>query len=148
MQRQPNDELYLKKIDFVFYNAEEIKEAVFELRQARRLEEAEVRNASYLSDPTAAEVIRKLEPIDAVEIKGYALPRPDEWLIVVEKTYNWCAQHGKHYLRAVQGRYSGEYYARTCAEAAITVDKFYKIIEKARNYAALQAAQRGLIFVE
>ena len=148
MQRQVNDELYLKKIDFVFYNAGEIKEAVFELKEARKAEMAEIRNASYLPDPTVAEVIRRLEPVDAIEIKGYVLRRPEEWLIVTEKTYNWCAKRGKYYLRAVQGRYGGEYYARTCAEAAITVEKYYRIIDKARNYAALQAAQRGLIFVE
>lgn len=146
MQRRREKRPYMRKIDFVFYNEAAIREAVFEAREEVR--QPEVFNGSGLPDPTLREVIRRLMPIEAVTICGDTLKNPERWIEVIDKTYAWCKRQSDIHYEIARRRYKGEHYLKTCRELAISEPLLYQIMEKVRVYAALQAAQFGLIFVD
>lgn len=144
MQRQGQG--YIRKVEFAFYNEKELRDAVFEARAKQRI--PELRNASGLSDPTAALAIRNLTPISSVKVAGMELRKPESWLSVVDKTYSWCKRQGDFYYEIARGRYSGVHFATICARIELVPEKFFRILEKIRNYAALQAAYLQLIQVD
>ena len=146
MQRQKGDSPYIKKIEFVFYNEREIREAISEARED--IKTPELRNGSGLPDPTASTAIRNLSPVMSVKVGGVELKKPESWLTVVEKTYKWCKRQGAKYYEVARRRYAGEYFAKTCANTGLSISRLYEVLEKIRNYAAIQAAYLQLIYVE
>lgn len=145
-QRQ-NSRPYIRKVEFAFYNENEIRESVMEARYEGTPPPA-IRNGSGLSDPTASMAIRNLSPINSIEICGEVLVYPESWLVVIDKTYSWCKRQKRNYFGIASSRYKGVHFGRICAEFDIGVDKFYDIMNEVRNYAALQAAQLHLIYVD
>ncbi len=146
MQRQREKRPYMRKIDFVFYNERAIRAAVLDARNDTR--EVSPRNGSGLPDPTAYEAITNLTPIPAVEISGQLLEHPERWLTVVDKTYAWCRRQSDVHYEIARRRYRGEDYRKTCREVAVSEPMFFNLLERIRMYAALQAAQFQLIFVD
>lgn len=146
MQRQREKRPYMRKIDFVFYNERAIRAAVLDARNDTR--EVSPRNGSGLPDPTAYEAITNLTPIPAVEISGQLLEHPERWLTVVDKTYAWCQRQSDVHYEIARRRYNGEDYRKTCRELAISTNVLFPLMERVRMYAALQAAQFQLIFVD
>ena len=145
-QRKRDDRPYIKKVEFVFYNEAAIREAIIDARAGSNT--PELRNGSGLPDPTASAAIRNLSPVHSVRIEGVDLLYPESWLTVVDKTYAWCKRQGGKYYEMARGRYSGKYFAKICTEVEVVAEKFFRVIEKIRNYAALQAAQLNLIHVD
>ena len=146
MQRQRGDRPYIKKIEFVFYNEREIREAITEARYDNKT--PELRNDSGLPDPTASTAIKNLSPVAAVFVGGVELKKPESWMVVVDKTYNWCKRQGEKYYAFARSRYNGEYFAKSCARYDTSITQFYGVLERIRNYAALQAALLNLIYVD
>lgn len=154
---------YQKKIDWVFFNELQIARAVYEARIDNPRAEIPVIGSNNFSDPTANIVIKSLTPLKSVlvggkEIKtkkgekkivgGDTLFFPELWLYVVNKTYAWCKRQSETCEQAVKKKYRGENYLRICRELSISQTTLHNWIEKARMYAALQAAQLQLIYVE
>ncbi len=137
---------YIKKVEYIFYNEKAIRAAVCEARSLIRI--PELRNGSGLADPTAAQAIRNLSPVHSVEIEGQELRRPEDWLSVVDKTYNWCARQCETYFKVARWRYEGLHFVKICATLDLVPEKFFRILEKIRHYAALQAAYLQLIRVD
>lgn len=146
MQRQRQENSYIRKIEFAFYNEAEIRAAIEEARLDSS--PPEIRNGSGISDPTASAVIKKLSPVQSVTIHGVELKRPESWLFVIDKTYAWCRRQGTRHYEIARARYSGGYFRPICAKLAISETQFYMTLERIRIYAALQAAQLNLIYVE
>ena len=149
MQRQRNSQNkpYIRKIEFVFYNEAEIRAAVFEERNEPAFVPI-IRNASGLSDPTAREAIYNLTPLPTVKVKGTELALPERWLLVIDKTYAWAKRQSEVNYEVARRRYNGEDYRKTCRELNISQQYQSKILENIKNYAALQAAQMNLIYIE
>lgn len=146
-QHRRDNRDYIRKIDFVFHNEAAIRAAVEEERMGGKYV-PELRNGSGLPDPTATEAIRNLSPIQSVTIDGQILKYPERWLVVIDKTYNWCRRQGEKYYEVARARYNDEYFVRTCTKLDLTFTLFYRIVERIKMYAALQAAQLNLIYVE
>ena len=138
---------YIRKIEFAFYNEAEIREAIIEAR-ADSSPPPELRNGSGLPDPTASAAIRNLSPIRSIRIGGEDLMYPESWLAVIDRTYNWCKRQKHNYFDIARSRYKGIHFGRICVEFEVSVNQFYIIMEEIRNYAALQAAQLHLIYVD
>lgn len=136
-------EKYLRKIEFVFYNEGEIRQVLLEERQ-RRIQ-PEIHNASGLSDPTAAEAIKNITPINSIKVLDKILMYPEKWLEVVEKTYQWARNQGEVLYEIARRRYRGEHHGKICTTLGISVDNFYRQLERVRFRAALEAAYRRLI---
>lgn len=149
-QRQRNSsKSWIRKVDFVFYNEEEIRLSVLEARNTAASAPV-IRNASGISDPTAWDAIYNLTPLPTITISGQALTLPERWLTVIDKTYAWAQKQsptGLHY-EVARRRYSGEDYRVTCRELSISPPYLYKIMDNIKMYASLQAAQMNLIFIE
>ncbi len=144
MQRQPRaDEGYFKKIDYIFYNEAAIREAVLETKN--NAARSEITNASSLSDPTAAEAIRKLTPVTAIVLNEKILRYPEHWLEVVENTKSWCRERGETFYIILRDRYNEIETKKTCADLNISADFYYRTLEKIRIHAALVAAYLHLI---
>ena len=149
MQRSRSSDISgLLKIEYVFYNAELIRTAINEIRNAGRpANETGRRSENKISDITGNDAVRNLTPLKMILIKEQILYNPEEWLQVYDKTLKWCTQRGK-YLNVFKGRYGNEHFAKTCANAEITQDTYYRILEKIRYYAAMTAAYLHLIFLD
>lgn len=141
-----NERPYIKKVEFAFYNEHAIRDAVYEARLDSFT--PEVRNGSGLPDPTATAAIKNLVPVAMVLVEGTPVTRPESWLTVVEKTYNWCKNQGQIYYDMAKHRYGGAHFVRICSDLDIVPERFFRMLEKIRNYACLQAAQLNLIYVE
>ena len=92
MQRQrKNRNTYLAKIDLMFYSEIEIREAVEQARQSEnRSGIVQSMGDNNFSDPTANKAVKNMTPLNAVIIKGgQIIKRPESWLVVIDKTYNW-----------------------------------------------------------
>lgn len=145
-QRQRSNEIYFRKIDFVFYNEEKIRVAVAEARVddgrphlPQRLE---------YSNPTATQAVRNLTPLTKVALNcEQTLEYPERWLEVIDKTWAWAkAQHDCRY-EAARRRYAKEDYRKTCLELQISNSTRRRLLDLVRMYAALHAVQLGLIRV-
>ena len=147
MQRSRSSDIPgLPKIEYVFYNAELIRTAVNEIRNAGRpANETGRRSENKISDITGNDAVRNLTPLKMILIKEKMLHDPEIWLEVYDKTLKWCMKRGEIFLAVLKGRYSGEHFAKSCAKAEITQDTYYRILEKIRYYAAMTAAYLHLI---
>lgn len=142
MNRKPREDSYLRKVEYVFFNAERIRAAVADERSRRFY--SEIKNPSKLSDPTAAEAVRNLTPIEKIVLDSMTLEKPELWLEVVDKVYRWCKKSAL-YSEVTKARYGNEHFAKTCARLEISVDAYYRIVDKVRQRAALYAAYARLI---
>ena len=148
-QRISSNKPWIKKIDFIFYNEKEIRLAVLEARNSGKpLCEVPGRNASGVSDPTARDAMYNLTPLPVIKINGQDLRLPERWLIVIDKTYAWAKSQSDVHYEVARRRYAEEDYRKTCRELHISQQYQSKIMENIRIYAALQAAQFNLIYVE
>ena len=131
-QRVNSSRPWVRKVDFVFYHEQEIREAVLDERSTCASAPV-VRNASGVSDPTAREAIYNLTPLPMVKINGQDL--------------RLQSQSEVHY-EVAKRRYRGEDYRVTCRELSIDNSTRSRLMENIRIYAALQAAQMNLIYIE
>ena len=137
---------YIKKIDFVFFNEKNIRQAVIEEREDAI--KPELKNGSGLSDPTARDAIRNLTPLPFIKLAGEILKFPESWLNVIDKTYNWCKRQSACHYETVRRKYLGIHYRKICFDLHISITTFHNLINRARQYAALQAVQLNLIFID
>ena len=144
MQRQTrSDEAYMRKIDYVFYHVDEIREAVLE--EKKRMTRHEINNASNISDPTAAIVLKSMEPVAVILLDKKLLRRPEEWLKVFDAVKKWCIETDERFYKILRDRYSEKDAKKTCANLSISTDFYYRALEKIRIQAALYAAYLRLI---
>ncbi len=115
-QRRTGTE-YVRKIDFVFYNEKEIRQAVLDAREASPPPSG-VGSKNHVSNPTEAKALRNLTLLRNVRVQGRDLEWPERWLKVIDTVYAWCdAMH-----RAVaKDRYSNKDYRRTCVALNISI---------------------------
>lgn len=132
---------YIRVIDFVFYNEKKIRLAVL---AAREDVPYAGKSGSSVGDPTASKAIRNATPLRSVMVGGEKLEWPEDWLRVIDATYAWCDNDR---LIVAKDRYTGVDYRETCAKLSIGTSQYFRLIDDARNHAALCAAQLGLIKV-
>lgn len=131
---------YLRRVEFAFYNEAEIRRAVREKRLDRGVKASGARGG--FSDPTASAAIAAATPIRCVVVDGRRVGKPEEWLKVVDKTY----EHLEPLHRAVvRDRYLGRSYQQTCIERNVSQATYSRIVADARMFAVGVAAQFGLI---
>lgn len=141
-------EKYKKKIDWVFFNEKKIEKAVYTARIDTPKPEKVIGDPNKISDPTAQTALNNLTPLSLVIIGGEILRLPELWLEVINKTYNWCKRQSNLHFQAVKRKYLGTHYFKICRELHISHTTLYELVKKARMYAALQAAQFRLIYVD
>lgn len=141
MQRRTGTE-YMRKIDYVFYHEDEIRNAVLDAREGPRAQTG--RSGNHVGDPTASRAIRNCTPLKSVRVNGAHLEWPEHWLRVVDSVYSWC--NGDRLIVA-RDRYGGVDYADTCAKLCITKSVYYYLLDDVKHFAAVCAAQLGLIKV-
>ena len=151
-QRQSkNREYYFRQIDFIFYREKQIRDAVFEKRTTSGSDSGTPMINLFsgtISDPTASKAIKNLSPLKFVTIKdGIIIKYPEQWLEVIDKTYSWCKKQNNLYYEVARRRYNNEDYRKTCIDLHISEASQRRFLEKVRIYAALQAVQLRLIFV-
>ena len=145
-QRISSNKPWIKKIDFIFYNEQEIRLAVMEARNSGKpLCEVPGRNGSGVSDPTARDATYNLTPLPVIKINGQDLRLPERWLIVIDKTYAWAESDNKLRYKVAKLKYSGENYKKICMECHISMKHQYLLLEKFRMYAADEAYELKLI---
>ena len=140
-------EKYKKKIDWVFFNEGKIKKAVQDARIDTPKPEKVIGDPNKISDPTAQTAINNLTPLSLVYIGDNILKYPEHWLTVICRTYNWCKRQSETHFQAVRKKYLGENYLKICREVNVSCKTLYNMIAHARQYAALQAVQFGLIYI-
>lgn len=138
---------HIRKIEFVLFNESAIRAAVTDARAGTRYV-PEVPGGGSVSDPTAAVAVKNMTPLLSVMVNGSELDHPEEWLEVVGKVYLWCKRQDPLYYEVASRRYRKEHFVKICMELHLSQPNFYQIMERVRTYAALQAAQRGLIHVD
>lgn len=144
-QRQRNSSKpWIRKVDFVFYNEEEIRLSVLEARNTAASAPV-IRNASGISDPTAREAIYNLTPLPTITISGQALTLPERWLTVIDKTYAWAEATNKLRYEIARRKYLGQNYKMICIECHISMKHQYLLLENFRRYAADEARELELI---
>ena len=150
-RRTGRGEDFMRTIDFVFYNERAIRDAVQKARMKSLLNSSflvRVGAASKLNDPTATLALRNLTPLAAVTINdGEIVERPESWLEVIDKTYNFCAKCNDRRLEVAKRRYRREDYRKTCADLEISNTTRRRLLELVKIHAVLQAVQLGLIEV-
>jgi hypothetical protein len=132
---------YFKKIDFVFYNAHKIREAVEEAKFKPIDHNA---NGSGVGDPTAAQAIHNILPIKYVTVEGKRLEWPEAWLRVYDVTISKCTPIMLGVLRAF---YNDENYIKTCDRLGISQPTHSRLKGQFRHIQELCAVQEGLIRV-
>jgi hypothetical protein len=130
---------YFKKIDFVFFNAGKIKEAVEEAKY-KPIEHSE--NGSGVGDPTATQAIHNIMPIRFVTVDGNRLEWPEAWLRVYDITYKKCTDL---LLDVLNAYYLGEDYKKTCDKLNISQSTHSRLKGQFRHIQELCAVQEGLI---
>ena len=156
-------EKYRKKIDWVFFNEEKIADAVQMARVDTPRPEKVIGDPNKISDTTAQTALNNLTPLSSVIVGqkevinkkherrlvgGIVLRLPELWLAVVDKTYDWCKRQSEIQYQAVKQKYCGIHYHKICRELSICATTLYNLIDRARMYAALQAAQFKLIYID
>lgn len=143
-QRQRNNEVYFRKIDFVFYNEEKIRVAVAETRadDGRPRLRQKIEN----TDPTVAQAVRNLTPLVKVMLDcEQTLEYPERWLEVIDKTWAWARAQPDCRYEVARRRYAKEDYRVACFELNISKTTYFRLFDLVRMYAALHAVQFGLI---
>ena len=156
-------EKYEKKIDWVFYNEQKIIRAVQEARIDNPRPEKVIGEPNKITDPTAQMAIRNMTLLSSVIVGqreiitkkkerrlvgGVRLEYPEHWLTVISRTYNWCKRQSEIHYQAVKRKYLGQHYLRICREIHISEKTLYNFIKRAKQYAALQAVQFRLIYID
>ena len=156
-------EKYRKKIDWVFFNEEKIADAVQMARIDTPRPEKVIGDPNKISDTTAQTALNNLTPLSSVIVGqrevinkkherrlvgGIVLRLPELWLAVVDKTYGWCKRQSELQFQAVKQKYRGIHYHKICREFSISQSTLHNWIERTRMYAALQAAQFKLIYID
>lgn len=145
-QRQRSNELYFRKIDFIFYNEEKIRIAVAEIRADDG--RPRLKQKIECTDPTAVQAIRNLTPITSVMINSeQAIEYPERWLEVIDKTWEWAQKQKDCRYEVARRRYAKEDYKKTCYELYISRNTYRRLLDLVRMYASLHAVQLGLIRV-
>lgn len=131
---------YLRRVEFAFYNEAAIRQAVREKRLDRGTKAVGARGG--FSDPTASAAISAATPIRCVVVDGRHVGKPEDWLKVIDKTY----EHLEPLHRGiVHDRYLGRSYQETCIQRNVSQATYSRIVAEARMFAASVAAQFGLI---
>ncbi len=142
MQRRTGTN-YVKKIDFVFYHEHEIREAVRDARAGSK-PQGGFRGKNHISNPTEAQAIRNVSPLKQAKVCGEYLAWPEKWLEVIDAVYLWCDDNHRSVAR---DRYSKKDYRQTCDRLHISDKTYYNLLNEVRQYAAVCAAQFGVIAV-
>ena len=116
-QRRNDGKPYIKIIDWVFHNEQEIRQAIIDERN-KAAGNPLVRNASKISKPTEVAVMQEMvppPPLPVVILKEddgelKYLEHPERWLVVIDRTYAWCKRQKGCYYEAAHRRYNGESY--------------------------------------
>lgn len=141
MQRRARSE-YICKIDFVFYNEGKIRLCVREARVDPAPSQKTSMRVLAFSDPTSRQAIRNASPVEKIAFDGHVLEKPEQWLMVIEKTYAWADELTREIARE---RYRGEGYRQICEKVSVAQTTFYERLRKFRRYAAMQAIALRLI---
>lgn len=156
-------EKYEKKIDWIFFNELQIARAVYEARADNPRAEIPGLSPNNFSDPTSNIALRNLSLLKSVVIGqkeiitkkherkivgGSSLEYPELWLTVIDKTYAWCRRQSESQEQAIKKKYRGEHYIRICRELSISQSTLKNWVTRTRMYAALQAVQFRLIYVD
>lgn len=145
-QRQRSNEIYFRKIDFIFCNEEKIRVAVAEARADDG--RPHLRQKAAGSDPTATQAVRNLTPLLKVMINcNETIEFPERWLEVIDKTWAWAQKQKDCRYEAARRRYAKDDYHKTCRELHISTTTFFRLVDLVKMYAALHAVQLGLIRV-
>lgn len=151
MQRQRKTrEIYFRQIDYVFYHEKDLREGIMQARLTQgEVGAIKVVNENGFSDPTARQAVKNLTPLELVILEGGdVLKKPESWLEVIDKTYDWCKKQGDNRYEVAKRRYYKlEDYRKTCDELNISNSTRRRLLELVQMYAALQAVQLGLIQV-
>lgn len=131
---------YYRKIDFIFFNEQKIRDAVEDARFGTT-PKAE-RNGSGVGDPTASMAIRNITPLFSVKLGDGSLEWPEHWLTVIDET-----KRGTHGDVLVAGMdfYAGETICNTMAKLSVSRTVCYELINEFRQFASMCAVQMGLI---
>lgn len=153
-------------IEFVLRNREPIEQCVREARIDRLSRTGNDKNTgggkpNHISDPTAAEALKLVEPIQFVHVPYGAYLRgrrdekfirlPEKWLKVEKLTREFYTREGqtKHVKGIYKRRYmNGEYGERweiTCNKLNISRTIYYAVVHDIVRFAGLYAAGMGLI---
>ena len=157
---------YDSTIEFVLRNAERIAECVEKAKEDREGQNRTDDNtgggkSGHISDPTAMQAIRLVEPVpyihcpfgaaingkrDAVYIR-----LPEKWLKVEKITREYYTRETEkkkvrevYARRYLQGEY-GERWERTCVQLGISKGWYYAVVHDVVRFAGLYAAGMGLI---
>lgn len=145
-QRQRSNEVYFRKVDFIFYNEEKIRVAVAEARADDG--RPHLRQKANSSNPTATQAVRNLTPLTKVMINiDDVIDYPERWLEVIDKTWAWAQKQKDCRYEAARRRYAKEDYRKTCCELHIGQTTFFRLVDLVKMYASLHAVQLGLIRV-
>lgn len=129
---------YIRKVDFVFHNEKAIREAVLDARNCHE----KTGKIGGTGDPTASQAIRNITPLRDVMIWGEKLEWPEEWLRVINATYEWC---DRDRLIIAKDRYAGVDYRKTCAKLSISATTYFNLLKEVHIHAAFCAANLQLI---
>ena len=136
------DQVYFKKIDFVFYNRGKIKRAVEEARIDKGNKSSK---GSGVSDPTAAVVLNNLSPLRFVVIDGRRLEYPERWLKLVDLVYAKATEMGRELLDGLYIRQESS--RKTYERVNIEQSTFSRYWRDLRHVQELYAVPLGLIRV-
>ena len=136
---------WIRKIDFVFYNEAEIRLLVKEARS--KLEEHAIKRSGGTADPTAREAISNLTPVKSITLKGKELSRPEDWLQVIDNSYDWARKQGNPRYIIAKLKYIGEDYRLISMKCHVSIRFQYALIENFRRYATSKARDLEYVFI-
>lgn len=108
---------------------------------------------SSVSDPTAQAAMRRIEPLRSVVIEngresGSIIKRPEEWLAVIEETFEHFERTEPLIAEILRRRFAkNESQAVTCAALGVSRNKYYRCRDVGIQYAKECALQLNLIKV-
>ncbi len=136
----------VRRIEWAIRHEKEIHDAIEEAKLAPRGHTGGALGHSFISDPTAAQAIRRAVEVRRVDVGGRPLEWPERWIAVVCAVRNWC---DRDTVRAeiFKRRYSGESYISTCHSLHIAEQTYHFILKEIRGYALQAAAQAQVVKV-
>jgi len=142
LQRQSRD-ANVRQIEWALRHEQEISDAVTEAKIGSRGHTGGAPSGhTFVSDPTAAQAIRKAEELSFVEIEdGRRVEWPERWLKVIAAVREWCGQdsiRSEVYKKRYQGRSSGR---------NLSGSTFYFVLWEIRHFSLQAAAQAQVIRV-
>lgn len=135
-------------IQFIFYHEQVLKRAVREAREESLSTAGHTAGSgghAFVSDPTAVQGIKLATELKSVTLHdGIVIDNPGKWIKVIDSTYDMLDDVGR---KAVKMRYEGSHWRRICNKLNMGRTMYYKILEKADNYAIEIAIDLGLMHV-